>query len=92
MYNVRCMPLVRTQINLEEEQYRLLQLESKRQNRSLSDLVRETIAKKFAPPKTKKNALLELAKNAVNFKKINPRVPDDLIENMDDYLYGGKSQ
>lgn len=94
MYNVRCMKLVRTQINLEEEQYRLLTLEARRQKRSLSDIVRETIDKKFIQPRKKDNAgaLVELAKHAVSFKKFNPNVPDDLIENMDDYLYGKKSK
>ena len=86
------MTLIRTQVNLEEEQYRLLQLEAQRQNRSLSDLIRETIDKKFIKGKRKSNAgaLLELAKHAVSFKKYN--VPVDIIENMDDYLYGKKSK
>ena len=94
MYNVRCMTLIRTQINLEEKQHRLLTLEAQRQNRSLSDIIRETINKKFIQDQKSGNAntLLELAKHAVSFKKINPDVPDDLIEHMDDYLYGKKSK
>ena len=94
MYNVRCMVLVRTQINIEEEQYRLLILEAQRQKRSLSDIVRETIDKKFIKPQKKNNAgaLLRIAQHAVDFKKINPNVPDDLAENHDEYLYGRKSK
>ena len=94
MYNVRCMTLIRTQINLEEEQYRILQHEAERQNRSLSDLIRETINKKFVKVKRKGNAqaLLNLAKHAVSFKEYNPSVPKDIVENLDDYLYGKKSK
>lgn len=84
--------MIRTQINLKEEQYRLLQLEAQRQKQSLSELIRETIDKKFRKSRKSGDALLELAKNAVDFKKINPKVPDDLIENMDEYLYGRKSK
>lgn len=93
MYNVRCMTLIRTQINLEENQYRLLTLEAQRQNRSLSDIVRETVDKKFNLIKKKGNAgaLLELAKQAVSFQKYNKNIPKDLIEHMDEYLYGKKS-
>lgn len=88
------MTLIRTQINLEEEQYRLLTLEAQRQKRSLSDIVRKTINKQFFKlyKKRSSNALLELAKNAVDFKMINPNTPDDLVENMDEYLYGRKSK
>lgn len=86
--------MIRTQINLEEEQYRILTLEAQRQNRSVSALIRETIDKQLVRKSKKGNAkiLLELAKNAVDFKKINPETPDDLIENMDEYLYGRKSE
>lgn len=88
------MTLIRTQINLEEKQYRLLQLEAQRQNRSLSDLIRETIDKKFNKHQRKINAgaLSRIAQHAVDFKKINPNAPDDLAENHDEYLYGRKSK
>lgn len=86
--------MIRTQINLEEEQYRLILMEARRQNRSLSDIVRESINKQFIKPhkKSSSGALLMLAKNAVDFKKINPHAPDDLVENMDEYLYGKRSK
>lgn len=92
MYNVRRM--IRTQINLTRKQHRLLKLEARRQDRSVSDLIRETINKQFLKKKKQKNTnvLLELAKNAVDFKKINPDVPDDLVENIDEYLYGKRSK
>lgn len=88
------MTLIRTQVNLEEEQYRLLSLEAQRQKRSLSDLIRESLRNQFMRTKKKGNAhlLLELAQNAIDFKKIRPRPPKDLIENMDEYLYGKKSK
>lgn len=86
--------MIRTQINLEEEQYRLLAFEAKRLNRSISDLIRESVEKQFVKKVKTFNAsaLLELAKHAVDFKKINPAVPDDLAENHDEYLYGKKSK
>ncbi len=80
--------MIRTQINLEEEQHRLLTLEARRQRRSLSDLIRESINKDLKKKKkTNAGALFELAQKAVNFKKINPSVPDDLSEHHDTYLY-----
>lgn len=77
--------MIRTQINLTEEQYRNLQLEAKRKAQSLSAVVREKIDKAIAKKK-KGNAwvLLEMAKKAGHG-------PADLAENYKEYLYGKKS-
>lgn len=75
MYNKRCM--IRTQINLEEQQHRILTIEAKRHHRSLSDLVRESIAKtltKTGPEKEKKE-LEVIAKNFVGAGKWNTSHP-----------------
>ncbi|PIZ42133.1 hypothetical protein COY34_03395 [candidate division WWE3 bacterium CG_4_10_14_0_2_um_filter_42_8] len=57
--------MIRTQINLKEDQYKILLLESKRQKRSLSELVREMIETCFIKQK-KGNAgvLLKMADKA----------------------------
>lgn len=82
------MTMIRTQINLEEEQYRLLQLEAQRQKRSLSDVVREAVAKGLIMRK-KRYTLLDIAKHAAKGKK---DIPNDISENHDEYLYGKKSK
>lgn len=86
--------MIRTQINLEEEQHRLLVLAAQKEGKSLSELVRITIDKQFIN-KLKKNkpSLAEaLLKSAVNFRKINPGAPDDMSVNHNAYLYGRKSK
>lgn len=77
--------MIRTQINLSEEQYRQLQLEAKRRSESLSAIIRKLIDKKLTRKK-KGNAwvLLEMAKKAGHG-------PKDLAENYKEYLYGKKS-
>ena len=92
MYNLRFITLFRTQINLEEEQYHILLAESKRQNRSIADLVRESVNKQFLKKREKYDIFSLLIKHAVDFKKINPKIPSDIAENHDDYLYGKKSK
>lgn len=85
------MTLVRTQINFEEEQYRLLQLEARLQKRSLSDIVRQAVNKGSIMRKRNKRkyTLLDIARHATKGKK---DIPNDISENHDEYLYGKKSE
>lgn len=85
------MTMIRTQINLEEEQYRLLQLEAQLHKKSLSGIVREVIDKGFIVKQkgNKKYTLLDIAKYATKGEK---DIPNDISENHDEYLYGKKSK
>lgn len=85
------MTMIRTQINLEEEQYRLLQLEAQLNKRSLSGIIREVIDKGFMMKQRskKKYTLLDIAKHATKGEK---DIPNDISENHDEYLYGKKSK
>lgn len=79
--------MIRTQINLTEEQYRQLQLEARRKDQSISALVREAVDKAVVK-KRKGNAriLLEMAKGAGRSGEKN------LARDYKRYLYGDKSK
>ena len=84
------MTLVRTQINLEEAQYRMLQFEAQRQKRSLSDIVRESINYLNKRKTAKKKSLLTLASldRSIKIKTTT----ESVAEHHDDYLYGKYSK
>ena len=79
--------MIRTQINLTEQQYRQLQLEARRKAKSLSAIIRGAVDKNLA--NTKKGntwILLEMSKKA-------GRSGDKyLAQNYKQYLYGAKSK
>lgn len=78
--------MIRTQINLEEEQYRLLTLEAKRQNRSLSDLIRKAVNESFKQIATKGNADVLIRLSKLGGKSGDPY----LAQNYKKYLYEKK--
>ena len=78
--------MIRTQINLTEEQYRRLQLEAKAKSRSVSALVRQALEKPQSKKKGNAWILLEMAKHAGRSGQ------KDLAQNYKRYLYGDKSK
>lgn len=78
--------MIRTQINLEEEQYRLLTFEAKRQNRSLSDLIRKAVNVSFKQIATKGNADVLIRLSKLGGKSGDPY----LAQNYKKYLYEKK--
>lgn len=84
------MTLIRTQINLEEEQYRLLQFEARQQKRSLSALIRKMLSKHITQKKKSQNGLLSLA--LLDKNKNKKRAKYSIAEHHDDYLYGKYSK
>jgi len=80
--------MIRTQINLTEDQYRELQQEARRKSQSLSAIVRDVIDKKLGAKIKKGNAwiLLEMAKKAGRSGEKN------LARDYKRYLYGDKSK
>lgn len=83
----------RTQINLEEEQYQLLTLEARRQNTSLSQIIRDAIETKLNKGQKRKSlGLLELVKHAAKEKTGRKSLSFSVAEHHDEYLYGKKSK
>ena len=76
----------RTQILLEETQYKVLKSESLATGRSLSAIIRGCVAEHLEA--TRQDPLLDLVGSV---KKADDPAPDDLSEHHDQYLYAGKS-
>ena len=77
--------MVRTQILLEESQYRMLKDEAQATGRSLSEIVRSSIDAHLA--KRQQDPLFDIV-GCVQSK--DDQAPEDLAEHHDAYLYGGK--
>jgi len=78
--------MIRTQINLEDNQYYLLTLEARQQNRSLSDLIRQLLAERLIQKTKKRKGLLALT--FLDKSKNKKRERTSVAERHDDYLYG----
>ena len=78
--------MIRTQINLTEEQARDIKLRAKRQHKAEEEVIQELVSAglQSAPPVRKEStgdSLLRLA-------RIGGKGPADLSTRLDDYLYG----
>lgn len=84
--------MIRTQINLDDSQYHLLVQMARQQNRSLSEIVRESLDDKMRKKQTlQEPSLLEaLAKSATSMKTPK-KFPGKTYDDHDRYLYGPKS-
>lgn len=79
--------MVRTQINLRENQYQAIQEKARREGESLSEVVRDIIDSTLKTKKQESNAwvLLEMAKHAVSTGRDR-----NLSTTYKKILYGGK--
>ncbi|MFQ6132433.1 MAG: ribbon-helix-helix protein, CopG family [Armatimonadota bacterium] len=78
------MPYVRTQIQLEPEQYRKLREEAFRRNMSMSALLREFVAQKIGPPRQRRVDM----ERAMAFVGMGHDTATDVSVRHDDYLAG----
>lgn len=83
VYNVWCM--IRTQVYLPEDLKRELELVSKREKKTVAEIVRRALEKEIHRKReTSADTLLKIAAYAAEG-------PRDLSKNLFDYLYGEKS-
>lgn len=82
----------RVSVHISDETKQMIDLAAKAKNKLESELIREALdagLKVIYPKSRSVQALLNFAKQA---EKIHTRgkVPDDVVENMDYYTWGGK--
>ena len=78
------MGLVRTQVQLGEDQYRNLKQEAFRRGVSMSALLREILVERYTKPR-RSQADIEVGLRMVGLASDSV---DDVSERHDDYLYG----
>jgi predicted DNA-binding ribbon-helix-helix protein len=80
------MDLVRTQVQLAEDQYRKLKQEAHRRGVSMSALLREILGERYTRPR-RSEADIEVGLRMVG---VASDTADDVAERHDDYLYGDR--
>ncbi len=87
-----CIPMIRTQVYLTEEQARDIKLQALREKKREAEVIRELLDKGLrvthaATGETTGHALMKLVDLG---KRLGMTGPRDLSTNLDDYLYGDK--